>query len=89
MRVSFHYVYGSGMHGCLFDNGPHFCEREQDAIESLVELFADDLEEGESESMRDSLKRTGYWAFRNPRQVGAQYASIEAQPGSCPEVDEP
>lgn len=34
-----HYIYGSGEHGCLYDNGPFAAETLQDAVDSLAETF--------------------------------------------------
>lgn len=34
-----HYHYGSGEHGCLYDNGPHYAETYKDAVESLAFTF--------------------------------------------------
>ena len=34
-----HYVYGSGEHGCLYDNGPYRAESIEDAVERLAYTF--------------------------------------------------
>lgn len=33
MSKRYHYVYGSGMVGCLYDYGPNFAERLSDAVD--------------------------------------------------------
>src|SRR5688572_30464310 len=47
-----HWGYGSGMPGCLFDHGPHFCETQDAAIDAALWLFSEtgnetDLSESE------------------------------------------
>jgi len=83
-----HYSYGSGMRGCLFDYGPHFCEHKTDAIDSLLNLFDDSLSVGEAETMRVNLLDSGFHAFENPSEAGAQYCEVSEQPGECPEQDD-
>lgn len=80
-----HYCYGSGMYGCLYDYGPNFCEHKTDAIDSLINLFQDQLEEGEPARMHRNLLDSGYHAFENPSRVGAHYCDISEHDGECPE----
>lgn len=82
-----HYSYGSGMFGCLYDSGPHFCEHMLDAIDSLINTFQDDLCEGEPARMHTNLLGEGYHAFENPLEAGAQYCEITERSGECPEQD--
>lgn len=79
-----HYVYGSGMSGCLFDFGPHFCEDKEDAIESFVQLFGDCIDDSEESAMREALAQDGIYYFKDACEAGAQYASISRQNGACP-----
>lgn len=88
MSAEHHYVYGSGMFGCLYDYGPNFCEDKQDAIESLVWLFDEQLEDGEAERMRANLAEDGIHRFENPHSAGAQYADVSKANGPCPESEE-
>ena len=62
-----HYIYGSGMVGCLYDNGPHQSSTEADAIEDLCSTF-DDLPESYIEVMRTDLARDGIHYFTNDAQ---------------------
>lgn len=64
-----HYIYGSGEHGCLYDNGPHYAETLKDAVESLAETF--ELGKGR----KAELKRHHYLEL-NPRRDGAAYCEI-------------
>lgn len=79
-----HYCYGSGMIGCLYDYGPNFCEHKTDAIDSLLNLFQGQLEEGEPEEMRINLFEEGRHVFRNPQEAGAHYCEISEHEGECP-----
>lgn len=78
-----HYVYGSGMHGCLYDNGPHAADTKVQAITALLETFAD-LPETELDAMSTDLARSGYHAFNNS-EAGADYCEVSRQPGPAPE----
>ena len=64
-----HYIYGSGEHGCLYDNGPHYVESIADAVEDLACTFELDARR------RAQLKRDLYLELR-PRQDGADYCDI-------------
>lgn len=79
-----HYCYGSGMIGCLYDNGPNFCEEKEDAIESLVVDFQDSLSEEETEQMKENLRREGIHYFAKPSEVGAHYCDVTEYDGPCP-----
>jgi hypothetical protein len=80
-----HYSYGSGMSGCLYDYGPHFTEHKTDAVDSLLNMFQEQLETGEAETMRVNLLENGIHYFQNPSEAGAQYAEVCVQTGPCPE----
>lgn len=69
------YIYGSGMHGCLYDNGPHW--------NALVETFEDCLP-GVSDRrlFRIALERRGMCAFVPEQDAGADYAEITEAPES-------
>lgn len=64
-----HYVYGSGEHGCLYDNGPHLAASAQDAAESLAFTFE------KSEAWAKRLAHELYVEL-DPRKDGASYAEI-------------
>ena len=88
-----HYCYGSGMPGCLYDNGPNFAPRLRDAIDSLVWLFAEsgsesDLSKTEVKLMRRNLRVDGIHYFSNPQEAGAVYCEVTKQSGPCPEGDD-
>ena len=86
-----HYVYGSGQKGYMYDNGPHVAESEQDAIDGLVETFTGtdpEISEAEEKRMRAALAKDGYYEFDNPREIGAEYCEITREDGPMPEEDE-
>ncbi len=64
-----HYIYGSGEHGCLYDNGPFASDTLQGAVDSLAETF----ELGRTR--KAALKRDHYLEL-NPRRDGASYCEI-------------
>lgn len=85
------YSYGSGMAGCLYDNGPHLATSKDEAIEALVESFSgyfDEYEletceadcegaaEREEQDMRESLTKFGHFRFSRPDLAGADYCEI-------------
>ncbi len=98
MSKKYHYVYGSGLSGCLYDNGPHFTERLSDAVESLSDTFSE-LPVKALQRMRGDLRRNGIHYF--PRDVmarnwerklesirslaGADYCQVSKVNGPCPE----
>lgn len=82
-----HYVYGSGMIGCLYDNGPNFCETVDQAIESLLFVF-DELDEEEVVELKENLKNVGLHYFKNPSETGAHYCDCTKHLGPCPEDDD-
>lgn len=87
--MAHHYVFGSGMPGCLYDYGPHFVPRLSDALEDLSAMFGD-LPKAELRRMRGNLRRHGvhYFAARYRGEAGASYCEVSKQYGQCPEVDE-
>jgi len=78
-----HYTYGSGMHGCMYDNGPHIADSKEQAIEALLETFSD-LDESELDAMSKHLVSSCYHKFINS-EAGADYCEITWQPGPAPE----
>lgn len=64
-----HYVYGSGEHGCLYDNGPHYAETLEDAVNALAETF-------EMGKHRKAALRKYLSLELNPRRDGAEYCEI-------------
>ena len=83
-----HYCFGSGMHGCLYDYGPNFVSDKEDAIESLMQVFDEQLEDGEPERMRANLGTDGYHKFENYNKAGAHYCDVTEHDGECPESED-
>ena len=71
-----HFHYGSGEHGCLYDNGPHYAATLQDAVDSLAQTF--DL----GRTRRATLKRD-YYLELNASRDGASYCEITACSDDC------
>lgn len=82
-----HYTYGSGMSGCLYDNGPHCAETLEDAIEGVLFPF-DDLPEEELEQARTNLREQHIHYFSDPDTAGADYCEVSEQSGPYPQDDE-
>ena len=78
-----HWISGSGMFGCLYDNGPNVCETKDQAIEGLLFIFEDSLSEDELSEMKHNLAVNGRYVFENPLEAGAQYAQISECDGPC------
>lgn len=83
-----HYVYGSGMAGCLYDYGPNFCETIEDAISDFEFIFGECIEADELIEMAVNLRENGGHKFRNPQEAGAQYCEVSEEPGPIPENTE-
>ena len=82
-----HFCFGSGMFGCLYDNGPNYSTTKQEAIEALLDLFEDSIEPRELRIMGRNLELQGYHGFSEPSEAGAQYCEIIEQAGPCPEAE--
>ncbi len=68
---------GSGMSGCLFDNGPnHGFETRSDAIDDLCQTFDDRVPTHEQDEMRATLLSSGAYWFHDPSEAGAQYCEV-------------
>lgn len=83
-----HYVYGSGMAGCLYDYGPHFCETIEGAISDFEFIFGDCIEAEELIEMANNLRGNGGHKFRDPHTAGAQYCEVSESSGPMPENTE-
>lgn len=70
-----HYVYGSGMSGCLYDNGPNLAETIEEATESLLCVFSE-LDDKEKEELRVNLRVDGIHYFSNRSFAGADYCDV-------------
>lgn len=83
-----HWGYGSGMVGCLFDNGPCFVETREQAIESALFIF-DDLPKRELQRARAALRADGihYFSRRYRGDAGADLVQIWQEQGPCPEQE--
>ena len=83
-----HYSFGSGMAGCLYDNGPHFAASLAEARETLEWMFDEYFAEHpkELELFRSSFdKAGGCFYFEHPAEAGAQIAEIVRHSGPIPE----
>lgn len=90
-----HWGYGSGMPGCLFDNGPHFAETQEQAIDAVLWYFSEtgnesDLSEEELAQARADLKSDGihYFPAERRAELGASLVQVWEEQGPCPESDE-
>lgn len=89
-----HWGYGSGMPGCLFDNGPHFAETQDDAIDGALWPFhgtgnETDLTDAELEQAKADLRSDGihYFPAERRRELGASLVQVWPEDGPCPEDD--
>ena len=64
-----HYIYGSGDHGCLYDNGPHYAESIAEAVDDLAAYFV------LGPRRRWTLIRDHYLEL-SPLDDGAEYCEI-------------
>ena len=87
--MEFHYCFGSGSPGCLYDFGPNFCETIEQAVESFKWLFSE-LEDSELAVMEEDLRLYGihYFPADTRERAGASYCQISKQAGPIPENDE-
>ena len=83
-----HYVYGSGMVGCLYDYGPKFCMTVEEAIGDFLELFYDTINDDELDEMANNLKQFGHHTFREPHEAGAHYCEVSESVGPIPESND-
>jgi hypothetical protein len=90
-----HWGYGSGMPGCLFDNGPHFANTQDDAISAVLWHFSEtgnesDLSEEELAQARADLLECGTHYFPSERrgELGASMVQVWEEQGSCPDSDD-
>lgn len=70
------YTYGSGMTGCLYDNGPHEADSIDAAIDDLLNLFGDTISHSEQYDLQKNLKDNNIHYFKNAQQAGAEYCEI-------------
>lgn len=95
-----HYIYGYGMIGCLYDNGPNVASTLRQALDSLSFTF-DELPKAELRRMRGNLRRDGihYFCGRvvSPYEkgymsmaqlAGAQMVEVSKHDGPAPDEDE-
>ena len=77
-----HYHYGAGLHGYLYQDGPHTAERYEDAVESLVSAY----ELGKRRTKQ--LTEDGYLELSLKRD-GNEYCEItECTERDCPGEDD-
>jgi len=69
-----HWVYGSGMSGCMFDNGPHITETEAQAIDGVLFPFFDDMTREQAEQARTDLQDGGIHYL--PSGMGADLVEV-------------
>ena len=85
-----HYSYGSGSPGCLYDNGPHYAQTKEQAIEGALFIFGDCISGREMKRAKVALRREGIYYFSphaRAHGAGADYVEICEQRGPCPEND--
>lgn len=80
-----HYVYGSGIAGCLYDYGPHFCMTVEEAIADFQQMFYDVICDDELDEMSHNLEKHGRHSFKDPHEAGAHYCECAEQNGQMPE----
>jgi hypothetical protein len=90
-----HWGYGSGMPGCLFDNGPHFAETQEQAIDAVLWYFSEtgnesDLSAEELAAARADLLEYGVHYFPEERaeELGAMLVQVWEEQGPCPDSDD-
>lgn len=86
-----HWGYGSGMVGCLFDNGPCFVETKEQAIDGALFPFEDsDLPDSVLSDARNTLERgeTYYFPREHQAAAGAHMLQIWEESGPCPDADD-
>jgi len=85
-----HYVYGSGIPGCLYDYGPNFATTKADAIDDLVCLFEQLLGKTSIARMKRDLEAHDihYFDRRIRPFAGACYCEITKQSGPMPESED-
>ncbi len=86
-----HYIYGSGMPGCMFDYGPHCAETREQAIESILCVFGEQISVDEERLLREDLSKNEKYNihyFNRPSEIGATYCSVSEYDGPCPEEEE-
>lgn len=89
--VKWHYVYGSGSPGCLYDNGPHRTETLRDAVDDAMSVFSDVWDEYPSmaESCEAALLEGGLFHLGYASEMaGAAYIEVSRVPGPMPAEDE-
>lgn len=84
-----HWCYGSGMIGCLYDNGPHFAETLEEALDGVLWPFTntgneEDLTEVEEQEIREALTSDGIYYFTDPVRFGAHFVQVGELDGPCP-----
>ena len=87
-RPDHHYVYGSGMSGYLYDNGPYTAQTLDDAIESVLFPFQDVVRPRELILARHALRTDGIYYFRHPGEAGAHYCDVSKEHEPLPQDDD-
>jgi len=82
--MAHHYVFGSGSVGCLYDYGPETSPSKEGAIDSLWQVFGDNLSPRDARHMRAALRRDGIYYFADRGVAGADYCEVSRQSGPCP-----
>jgi hypothetical protein len=94
-----HYIFGSGLFGCLYDNGPHVADTLERAISSALWIFQGDLPDSVLAQARSELTRCGFYAFSTEETcidwdgqpvsaralAGADYIDVSVHDGPCPD----
>ncbi len=74
-----HYGYGSGISGCLYDNGPNYSgTNKRQAAYGALFIFEDELTQEEYSEAVEDLVNHGFHRFPKDRQLelGAQIVEV-------------
>ena len=75
-----HFHSGAGMHGCLYQDGPHYHATYQEAVDSLAETY------NLSKGRKADLKRDSYLEL-NLRRDGNEYCEVTECGDACKPED--
>ena len=75
-----HFHYGSGEHGCLYDNGPFYAKTVQEAVDALAETFSLGRSRKAELKLNHSLEP-------RPHKDGAEYCDVVECAEDCNEDD--
>ncbi len=82
------FSWGSGMVGCLYDNGPNHATSVDDAIEGVLESFNDYFDSLADLTNHDDLNTKADALSGNEPDFDAQWAALEAEAESRAEAEQ-